>query len=59
MAALPHRQIANRKYRRIVKQKLNSEESVLPKIREVSNIRTFEKDGKIYNPDMSEKELRK
>ncbi len=53
------KQKSNRKFRRIVKQKLKSEETVLPKIREVSNVWCFEKDGKKYNPKMTEKELRK
>ena len=53
---------ANRKLRRIVKQKVNSgktELPELPELREVSNVWSFDKDGKRYNPEMTEKELRK
>lgn len=50
---------ANRKLRRIVKQKVNSGKTELPELREVSNVWAFEKDGKRYNPEMTEKELRK
>ncbi len=51
---------ANRKFRRIVRQKLTSGNIlVLPKLRELSDVWIFEKDGKTYNPNMSEKELRK
>ena len=50
---------ANRKFRRIIKQKVKSEKTELPKLREVSNIWSFDKDGKRYNPEMTKKELRK
>ncbi len=50
---------ANRKLRRIVKQKVNSGKTELPELREVSNVWSFDKDGKRYNPEMTEKELRK
>ena len=50
---------ANRKLRRIVKQKVNSGRTELPELREVSNVWSFDKDGKRYNPEMNEKELRK
>ncbi|QHI35520.1 hypothetical protein IMCC3317_08660 [Kordia antarctica] len=50
---------ANRKFRRVVKQKVKSEEMELPELREVSNVWCFNKDGKRYNPEMTEKELRK
>lgn len=54
-----NKQDANRKLRRATKQKVNSGETILPKLREVSNIWSFNKDGKTYNSKMSEKELRK
>jgi len=54
-----NKQDANRKLRRTVKQKIHSGATILPKIREVSNIWTFNKDGKRYNHKMTEKELRK
>ncbi|PKH51257.1 hypothetical protein CXF68_11455 [Tenacibaculum sp. Bg11-29] len=54
-----NKQDANRKLRRTTKQKVSSGETILPKLREVSNIWNFNKDGKTYNLEMSEKELRK
>lgn len=54
-----NKQDANRKFRRIVKQKLKSDETDLPKLREVSDVWSFDKDGKRYNSEMTEKELRK
>ena len=53
------KQISNRKFRRIVKQKVVSEKSEIPQLREISNIWSFDKDGKKYNAEMTEKELRK
>ncbi|WP_299062970.1 hypothetical protein [uncultured Polaribacter sp.] len=53
------KQASNRKFRRIVKQKVTSEENEIPQLREVSNVWSFDKDGKIYNSEMTEKELRK
>ncbi|WP_299216517.1 hypothetical protein [uncultured Dokdonia sp.] len=54
-----NKQDANRKFRRTIKQKVKSEETELPELREVSNVWSFDKDGKRYNPEMTEKELRK
>jgi hypothetical protein len=54
-----NKQEANRKYRRIVKQKVKSKESELPKIKEISNVWSFDKDGKIYDSEMTDKDLRK
>lgn len=54
-----NKQDANRKYRRIVKQKVKSKDSELPEIREISNVWSFDKDGKIYDPKMTDKDLRK
>lgn len=53
-----NKQKANRKFRRKIKQKISPEEE-LPQVREISNIWDFDKDGKKYKPDMTEKELRK
>ncbi|MDN5214420.1 hypothetical protein QQ020_20235 [Fulvivirgaceae bacterium BMA12] len=50
---------ANRKYRRIVKQQVNRGEEELPEVREVSDVWGFSKDGKVYDPDMREKDKRK
>ncbi len=54
-----NKQDANRKLRRIVKQKLTTGKESLPKLREVSNIWCFNKDGKVYDAEMTDKELRK
>ena len=54
-----NKQDANRKYRRIVKQKIKSNESELPKVREISNVWSFDKDGKKYDSEMTDKDLRK
>jgi len=53
------KQIANRKYRRIVKQKVKCDSEDLPNLREVSDIWLFEKDGKKYNKNIAVKLLRK
>ena len=53
------KRFSNRRYRRIVKQRINAGDVILPKIREVSNIWLFEKDSKVYYENMSDKELRK
>ncbi len=50
---------ANRKLRRVVKQKVKSDKTELPELREVSDVWAFNKDGKRYNPKMTEKDLRK
>jgi hypothetical protein len=54
-----NKQEANRKYRRIVKQKVKSNESDIPEIRETSNVWSFDKDGKRYDSKMTDKDLRK
>ncbi len=53
------KQLANRRLRRIVKEKLKLGEAILPKLREVSDVWCFEKDGKAYHSDMEDKDLRK
>ncbi len=50
---------ANRKYRRTVKQKVKLGNDEFPKIRELSNVWCFSKDGKRYYSEMSDKYLRK
>ncbi|WP_185156041.1 hypothetical protein, partial [Fulvivirga kasyanovii] len=50
---------ANRRLRRIVNQKVKEGEVDLPELKEVSNVWSFDKDGKAYNPDMGDKEMRK
>ena len=54
-----NKQDANRKYRRIVKQKVKLNESELPEIKEISNVWSFDKDGKTYDLKMTDKDLRK
>ena len=53
------KQEANRKFRRIINQKVKQEKTELPLIRELSNVWGFEKDGKIYDAEMREKDIRK
>jgi len=54
-----NKQDANRKFRRIVKQKVKLDETKIPELREVSNAWSFDKDGKRYDDEMTEKDLRK
>jgi len=54
-----NKRIANRGLRRLVKQKLSNNDEILPALREVSNVWSFEKDGKIYDKNMKQKDLRK
>lgn len=50
---------ANRKLRRAVRAALIRGDDVLPELREVSNVWTFGKDGKLYWPDLEPRYLRK
>jgi hypothetical protein len=50
---------ANRKYRRIVKQKVKGSSEELPEVKEVSDVWSFGKDGKKYAKRISKKDLRK
>jgi hypothetical protein len=50
---------ANRKFRRKTKQQVDKCEDNLSELREISNIWSFGKDGKVYRDDLSEKEMRK
>ena len=50
---------ANRKYRRVVKQRLSDTNNELPDIREVSNVWSFGKDGKVFDGKLTKRELRK
>ncbi len=50
---------ANRKLRRMTKETLKKGKEVLPLLREISNQWNFEKDGKKYDSNLPEKELRK
>jgi len=51
--------IANKRYRRLVKVRIAKRSEVLPLAREVSNVWTFDKDGKHYYPEMTKLEMRK
>lgn len=50
---------ANRKFRRKIKQQVKNGDEQLSNLRELSNVWSFAKDGKIYRDDISEKEMRK
>ena len=50
---------ANRQFRRVINQKVKQAETELPLLRELSNVWCFEKDGKIYDAEMTEKDMRK
>ena len=50
---------ANRKLRRLSKETLKKGKITFPLLREVSDKWDIEKDGKKYDPELPEKELRK
>ncbi len=50
---------ANRRFRRKTKIQVQKEEPVLYEIREVSNIWSFDKDGKKFIKNSTKKDLRK
>ena len=50
---------ANRKFRRKTKQEVKKGDEQLSELREVSNVWSFGKDGKKYQSDLSDKEMRK
>ncbi len=53
------KRMANKKLRRGVNQKVKIGNEELPELREVSNVWSFDKDGKRYDHEMSVKDLRK
>jgi hypothetical protein len=53
------KQDANRKFRRLTKQKAKKGDEDFPDVREISNVWSFDKDGKIYDKDLTDKDLRK
>ena len=54
------KQVANRKFRRKNKVKTKEvDEDNYPKLREVSDVWAFSKDGKLYDEEMTEKDMRK
>lgn len=50
---------ANRKLRRIVKERLKLKKENLPKLRGISNVWDFDKDDKIYKKNIPAKLMRK
>ena len=50
---------ANRKFRRIVKQEIKIGDKSFSELREVSNVWSFDKDGKRYDSNLEEKQMRK
>lgn len=42
------KRIANRRYRRRAQQAVHHEKEIFPLVREVSNVWTFDKDGKVW-----------
>ncbi len=50
---------ANKKLRRIVREKLKSGEVILPELKEISDNWDFAKDGKKYYGDIEERYMRK
>lgn len=54
-----NKQKANRKLRRLTKEKLNKGAAELPEKRELSDVWNFDKDGKVYDPTLSGKDMRK
>ena len=50
---------ANRKLRRIIRQKIRKKDFFFPTKRSNSNVWAFDKDGKIYDAEMTDKDMRK
>ncbi|WP_305983202.1 hypothetical protein [Roseivirga thermotolerans] len=50
---------ANRKFRRTINQKVKQGDTELPDLKELSNVWGFDKDGKIYDSEMTKKDMRK
>jgi hypothetical protein len=55
----PDKQQANRKLRRLVKEKLSDIDYQLPVLKEISNKWNWAKDGKSYRFNLTEKQLSK
>jgi hypothetical protein len=51
--------IANKRFRRLVRVRIAKRTEVLPLVREVSSVWTFDKDGKRYYPEMTKLQMRK
>jgi hypothetical protein len=53
------KRLANRQFRRVVKQKVKLQEEIFPEKRELSNVWSFGKDGKVYYNKLNDKVFRK
>jgi hypothetical protein len=53
------KRIANRRLRRAVRQAMLRGKEVLPRLREVSNLWSFDKDGRRYDRGAGAREMRK
>lgn len=57
--AVSEKQDANRKLRRVVKQKVKKGNEDLPELKDISNVWLFDKDDKTYDKKMNDRDLRK
>lgn len=53
------KRFANKKFRKAVTQDIRNERPVLRHLRECSDVWMFDKDGKIYDPKLTKKDMRK
>ena len=53
------KRIANRRLRHALKQAVDRGDEILPMLRELSDVWSFAKDGRHYDPRASEKDMRK
>ena len=53
------KRLANRRLRRCVKTAITADKEDVPKLREVSDVWSMDKDGKSYWKDAKEKDMRK
>ncbi len=53
------KRLANRRLRRLVRPALSRGDELLPLLREVSDLWSFDKDGRRYDPHAGVKEMRK
>jgi len=50
---------ANRRFRRLVRVKVANQHEALSILREVADVWDFRKDGRLYQPNPTQKEMRK
>jgi len=53
------KRLANRRLRRLVRPALSRGDELLPLLRDVSNVWSFDKDGRRYDPRATRKQMRK